>query len=79
VRLGDFKLVLGPEEGTRELFDLQHDPQEREELTAAEPVRAAELEKRIADWLSENRRDVTAPDPTSHEDLERLRALGYVK
>ena len=79
VRLGDFKLVLGPEEGTRELFDLQHDPQEREELTAAEPVRAAELEKRIADWLAENRRDVTAPDPTSHEDLERLRALGYVK
>jgi arylsulfatase A-like enzyme len=79
VRLGDFKLVLGPTEGTRELFDVLHDPREREELAAAEPARAAELEKRIADWLAEYRRDVTAPDVTSDEDLERLRALGYVK
>jgi arylsulfatase A-like enzyme len=73
VRLGDFKLVLGPEEGTRELFDVLHDPRERENLAAAEPARAAELEKRIADWLAENKRDVTAPDATSEQDLERLR------
>ena len=79
VRLGDFKLVLGPEERTRELFDVLHDPRERKELAAAEPARAAELEKRIADWLAENKRDVTAPDAVSEEDLERLRALGYVK
>jgi arylsulfatase A-like enzyme len=79
VRLGDFKLVLGPEEGTRELFDVLHDPREREELAAAEPARAAELEKRIADWLAESKREMTAPDAVSEEDLERLRALGYVK
>jgi arylsulfatase A-like enzyme len=79
VRLGAFKLVLGPEEGTRELFDVLHDPREREDLAGAEPARAAELEKLIADWRAEYERDVTAPEAITTEDLERLRALGYVK
>jgi len=79
VRLGDFKLVLGPQEGTRELFDVLHDPRERRELLAVEPARAAELEKQIGDWLAQDRREGPAPDAISDEDLERLRALGYVK
>ena len=79
VLVGDWKLVLGPEEGTRELFDVLHDPRERDERSAAEPARAAELEQRITEWLATHERDTTAPDATSEEELERLRALGYVK
>jgi arylsulfatase A-like enzyme len=79
VRLGDWKLILGPEEGTRQLFDVARDPRERRDRAAEEPERAAELERRIAAWRAEHTREETAPDAISPEDLERLRALGYVQ
>ena len=79
IRLGDWKLVIGPAEGTRELFDVLHDPRERDERSAAEPARAAELEQRLRRWLAEYQRDGAAPDASSDEEVERLRALGYVK
>jgi arylsulfatase A-like enzyme len=79
VRLGDWKLILGPEEGTRQLFDVARDPRERRDLAAERPEQAAALEQRIADWRSRYTRDETAPEAISPEDLERLRALGYVQ
>jgi arylsulfatase A-like enzyme len=79
VRLGDWKLILGPEEGTRQLFDVARDPRERRDLAAEQPERAAELERRIADWRRQHTRQETAPEAISPEDLERLRALGYVQ
>jgi arylsulfatase A-like enzyme len=79
VRLGDWKLILGPEEGTRQLFDIARDPRERRDLAAEQPERAAELERRIADWRARYTRDETAPEAVSPEDVERLRALGYVQ
>jgi arylsulfatase A-like enzyme len=79
VRLGDWKLILGPEEGTRQLFDVARDPRERSDRAAEEPSLVAELERRIAAWRAEYTRAETAPDAISPEDLERLRALGYVE
>jgi arylsulfatase A-like enzyme len=79
VRLGDWKLILGPEEGTRQLFDVARDPRERRNLAAEQPERAAELERRIAEWRAQHARAETAPEAISPEDLERLRALGYVQ
>jgi arylsulfatase A-like enzyme len=79
VRLGDWKLILGPEEGTRQLFDVARDPRERRDLAAEQPERAAELERRIAEWRAQHTRAETAPEAISPEDLERLRALGYVQ
>jgi arylsulfatase A-like enzyme len=78
IRVGDWKLILGPEEGTRQLFDVARDPRERRDVAAEEPERAAELERRIADWRAQHTREETAPEAISPEDLERLRALGYV-
>jgi arylsulfatase A-like enzyme len=78
VRQGDWKLIRGPGEGRRELFDLAKDPHEREDRAAADPARADELEQRIAAWLREHERPDPAPGAVSPEDLERLRALGYV-
>jgi arylsulfatase A-like enzyme len=78
VRVGDWKLIRGPGEGRRELFDLARDPREREDRAAAEAERVEELERRIDDWLRQHERGDAAPDPVSPEDLERLRALGYV-
>jgi arylsulfatase A-like enzyme len=79
VRIGDFKLIVGPDEGTRQLFDVARDPRERRNLAAEQPERAAQLEQRIADWRSRYTRDETAPEAISPEDMERLRALGYVQ
>jgi uncharacterized sulfatase len=78
VRLGDWKLIVGPEEGTRLLFDVARDPRERTDLAARDPERAAELERRISDWRAQHTRAEAAPAAISDEDLERLRALGYV-
>lgn len=78
VRQGDWKLIRGPGEGRRELFDLSQDPREREDRAGAEPARADALEQHIAAWLREHERPDPAPGAVSPEDLERLRALGYV-
>jgi arylsulfatase A-like enzyme len=79
VRLGDWKLILGPEEGTRLLFDVARDPRERRDLAVQEPERAAELERVIAAWRAEHTGKESAPEAISEQDLERLRALGYVE
>jgi len=79
VRAGDWKLIFGPEEGTRLLFDVARDPRERRDLAAEQPERAEELLRLIAAWRLEHTRPETAPDAVSEEDLERLRALGYVQ
>jgi arylsulfatase A-like enzyme len=78
VRVGDWKLILGPEEGTRLLFDVARDPTERRDLAAEEPERAAALEAEIRALRLEHTRDA-APAAISEEDVERLRALGYVE
>jgi arylsulfatase A-like enzyme len=78
VRQGDWKLVVGPGEGARELFDLTRDPGERDDQAASQPARAQELEDRIRAWLREDGRPDVDPGQVSQEDLERLRALGYV-
>ena len=78
VRQGDWKLIRGPGEGRRELFDLSQDPRELADRAAAEAARADELERQIAAWLREHERPDPAPGGVSPEDLERLRALGYV-
>jgi hypothetical protein len=63
----------------RELFDLAADPEEREDRSDAEAARVRELEARLDAWLAAHGRSEPPPDPAvSPEDLERLRALGYV-
>jgi arylsulfatase A-like enzyme len=78
IREGDWKLIVGPGEDARELFDLSQDPEERNDLSAAEPAKVAALDQKIRDWLETHRRGDTVPDDVSQDDLERLRALGYV-
>jgi len=79
IRLGDWKYIVGPEEGTRELFNLARDPRERENLIEAEPERASELAARLDRRLAGSARPLVAPDAISPEERERLRALGYVE
>ena len=60
VREGDWKLIEYFGESTPELFDLKHDPAERNNLALAEPSRVDAMKRRLSDW----RRQVDAALPT---------------
>jgi arylsulfatase A-like enzyme len=51
VREGDFKLVI--DDGNEEMFDLANDLEEKQNLIAAMPEKAAELRARIEAWEKE--------------------------
>jgi arylsulfatase A-like enzyme len=78
VRQGRWKYIEGPLQGNRELYDLERDPQEREDRYYAEPVIGRRLRQRVSDWREahagpELRRSL------ADEDREALEALGYVE
>jgi len=79
VRVGRWKLIHGPEEGTLELFDLEADPGEKQNLADRQPERAAELGAMLEEWLRANRRGAQEPVSLSEEDRRRLEALGYIE
>ena len=79
VRVGRWKLIDGPEEGTRELYDLEADPHERVNRIDDEPDVAADLSARLAAWRAGRTGAAGAPLQVSPEERERLRALGYTE
>ncbi len=72
-RLGALKLVLAPRP---ELYDLESDPAEAENLAAVRPDALARLRQALAAARAEER--TAAPARQDQESAERLRALGYV-
>jgi arylsulfatase A-like enzyme len=77
---GRWKYVVAPAEKTRELYDLSSDPKEQANLVSRHRERASELSGQLEAWLE--RQDSLALAPgreADEEDLERLRALGYVR
>ncbi|MFM7736252.1 MAG: sulfatase [Alphaproteobacteria bacterium] len=77
VRVGRWKYLEAPEEGTRELYDLDRDPGELSNLAGERPDDVARLAGVLAAWRArtpEGGAGEVAPD-----DVERLRALGYVQ
>jgi arylsulfatase A-like enzyme len=79
IRVGPWKYIEGDEEGTKELFHLEDDPEERVNLYESSPAVANELHEKLAAWKTAcGRASGDTPD-LSPEDLERLRALGYVE
>lgn len=78
VRAGKWKYIEAQEEDSFELYDLSSDPLERRNLTQAFPREAQALASLLQKWLRTrpDRPDVRGP---GKEDIERLRALGYVQ
>ena len=74
-----FKLIRDEASGAIELYDLDADPGEQNDLAAEQPARVERLEGELEAWsraaladaLPEREREPTL------EELERLRALGY--
>jgi len=72
------KLVVGPEEGRRALFDIEADPGETRDLFRARPELAASLVEML-ERLTAGRVPASHESKVSPELDEALRALGYVQ
>jgi len=76
VRKGAWKYILGPEENTHELYNLQLDPGETRNLFADKPGRAQKLAKVLEKWRSKHSKPRQSK-AVSAEDRMALEALGY--
>lgn len=77
---GRFKLIVNRQTGRYRLFDLETDPGERQNLAQTEPATARKLAGVLNAWnarIDAERREGARPN-FSEEEIERLRALGYL-
>jgi arylsulfatase A-like enzyme len=79
VRDGRWKYVDGPEEKTRELFDLDADPKELVNRLGDEPNATEALAARVAGWRGGRTGPAAGKLDITPEERERLRVLGYTE
>ncbi len=70
---GRYRFIAGP---TTELYDLQADPEERNNISETRPEIAVALRKALSAFNATA--PVNTPDPGNAEDRERFELLGYV-
>ena len=78
---GRWKLIANRQTGKLRLFDLENDPGERRNLAKREPETVERLAKDLRAWnarIDAERREGAQPN-FSAEEIERLRALGYLQ
>ena len=71
IREGDWKLIEQFEDGNVELYNLAQDVGETNDLAAAEPSRAAELRRKLADWRASVGARMPTPNPQFDAALHR--------
>ena len=76
VRQGRWKYIEAPEEGTRELYDLESDPHELQSLFATRPQEGKALSTALARWLQTT--PAAAAGSIPPDTVDRIRSLGYV-
>jgi arylsulfatase A-like enzyme len=77
---GRWKYLEAPMEKTRELYDLSSDPGERTNLLSRHQELARELAAQLETWRNQQTGLALVPGREApDEELERLRALGYVR
>jgi arylsulfatase A-like enzyme len=78
IRSGRWKYIEAPEEGTKELYDLDADPKELENVADRFPTEVASLARELGTWKQAHAS--SAPEQTlSESDVEALKSLGYVR
>ncbi len=79
LHIDKWKYIDGPDENTKELFDLEQDPGELNNIYAFFPDQANSLAEKLERW----RKDFTSTKPAQTviqpEDIEKLKSLGYVE
>jgi arylsulfatase A-like enzyme len=71
VRRGNWKLVEHFETGSRELYDLQHDIGESEDLSKTHPEKAAQLHETLADWRARMKALLPSRENPNYQGHER--------
>ena len=75
-----WKYVVAEDEGTRQLFDVLTDPDEQVDVAADHVTVAGELQALVTEWVdAQTALDTLPVTDGTEEQLERLRALGYVR
>jgi arylsulfatase A-like enzyme len=77
-----FKYMVDTQLGREQLFDLEADAEERNDLGPARPTLLAACRQRLAAWLVALRRargEALGEDALTPEQRENLRALGYIQ
>ena len=80
----DWKLIRYHEDGRNELYNLQSDPAEQHDLSAAEPQRTVALGALLEDWLRTTEARFPMPDPRydpagQRARLQTLRTQGQAR
>lgn len=75
VRDGSLKLIATPYQDRLELYDLASDPGELRDVSAERPADVKRLAGLLEDWRG-GAVDIAVPDA---ENMERIKALGYVE
>lgn len=77
IRRGNWKLIHYYEDGRDELYNLQEDPGEQNDVSGCEEARAKELRTRLDRWLEELNANQPEPDPEydAEKEEERLDQL----
>jgi arylsulfatase A-like enzyme len=78
IRGSRYKLIRERRSGTSRLYDLVRDPGEQRDLADREPGRRDDLARRLDAFLAEGAGEATAAEPLGEDELEQLRALGYL-
>ena len=75
------KLILTPADDGVQLFDLERDPGEREDVAARDASEAAALSEQLETRLNEARERALPSEQRAmtEEEIQRLRALGYLR
>jgi arylsulfatase A-like enzyme len=79
LRSGSWKYIEGQGSLSPELFDLAEDPKEKNNVCSDFPELAERLAGELENWKVEYTREAPVLDEMTEEDVERLRALGYVR
>jgi arylsulfatase A-like enzyme len=77
VIVGSWKLILG--NGKPRLFNLADDPGERKNAARKHPVKTQRLTALVEAWNTANPKTATGAVALSEEDMDALKALGYLR
>lgn len=79
LRLPPWKVIVSPEMGLTELYDVASDPGETLDVAPLNPATVVEMDAALESWKSETEALDLEPVEMTPEALESLRALGYLQ